>query len=652
MRKPLLRSLILFFFLPVAAHAQNEVINLALNKPAEASSIYDSRFPASKAFDGDDTDNSRWSAAKNAVTDQWLQVDLQEAVLFDRVLVTEYKNEKRITSFKVQISDDAGQWTDVAEAGTSISANGIIVFEPVTARYVRLFMVSATREPTINEMGVYYRKTPLPGLGTTMKFEDMKGPLTDVELAYYKAYLKQKLSLATNNIGNTLVYGHIGLAAEGMALMYAATGDREILDLLIQHCDYMLYCRNDQPGGDKRLIWTGIMEKCWPNKVLGELDEPYSGSENGDILGHIYFCAYLILLSPDLHDLQAPASDRLTGWGTTYLDRAKKFIAMCDEGMEFVEKLIAKDGRMYYPNTPAWRAMGDFYTQRNGRGIPVNQQMMLLNGFQKAVECYEVLGIRPEKKREYMQVIQNSIDWQHETLETRKITVNGVSQEYCRWYYHMAGNTLEDYGHAAFTMQTYYKLFDSRLFTNLDAMKLIRFSNTFKYVMYDEATHTVSYKVDGTTPASDKRPSAAKAGWVLLSIIDPELYDYLLTMPGNTATDAGLMAHYLYVKSKMFGVDGFTASPIELANYGRGTGIETGKTTPTDIRISNPVKDILSIETTLPLKSMEMIGMNGCISIRQLFEPEVSVSHLPAGIYLIRFETTDGRMIVKKVMKQ
>ena len=84
---------------------------------------------------------------------------------------------------------------------------------------------------------------------------------------------------------------------------------------------------------------------------------------------------------------------------------------------------------MYYPNTPAWRAMGTFYADRNGRGIPVNQQMMLLNGFQKAVECYEVLGINPEKKEEYMKVIQNSIDWQHETLETRRITVNGVSQE-------------------------------------------------------------------------------------------------------------------------------------------------------------------------------------------------------------------------------
>ncbi|MCQ4921284.1 hypothetical protein NE700_21455, partial [Phocaeicola vulgatus] len=65
-------------------------------------------------------------------------------------------------------------------------------------------------------------------------------------------------------------------------------------------------------------------------------------------------------------------------------------------------------------------------------------------GFQKAVECYEVLGINPEKKEEYMKVIQNSINWQDETLEPRRITVNGVSQEYCRWYYHMSGNTVED----------------------------------------------------------------------------------------------------------------------------------------------------------------------------------------------------------------
>ena len=210
MRKPLLLSLI-FFVLSVTTYAQSNVINLALNKPSEASTIYDSRFPASKAFDGDNTDNSRWSAAKNAATDQWLQVDLQEATLFDRILVTEYKNEKRISSFKVQVSDDTVLWTDVAVVNSSIPDGGIISFEPVTSRYVRLFIVLATREPTINEMGVYYQKTPLPDLGVTMKFEDMRGPLTDVELTYYKAYLKG-LSPATNNIGNTLVYGRIGLA--------------------------------------------------------------------------------------------------------------------------------------------------------------------------------------------------------------------------------------------------------------------------------------------------------------------------------------------------------------------------------------------------------------------------------------------------------
>lgn len=251
-----------------------------------------------------------------------------------------------------------------------------------------------------------------------------------------------------------------------------------------------------------------------------------------------------------------------------------------------------------------------------------------------------------------MKVIQNSIDWQHETLETRKITVNGVSQEYCRWYYHMAGNTIEDYGHAAFTMQTYYKLLDSELFTNLDAAKLIRFSNTFKYVMYDKATHTVSYKVDGSTPSSENRPSAAKAGWILLSIVDPELYDYLLTMPGNTATDPGLMAHFLYAKSKMFGVKGFTASPIDLSNYGKGTGIESVKTASENIYVSGLVKDRLFIETGLPLKSVKVIGMDGQVLINQSFEPEVSVAHLSSGIYLVRLEAMDGTVIIKKIIKQ
>ena len=123
-------------------------------------------------------------------------------------------------------------------------------------------------------------------------------------------------------------------------------------------------------------------------------------------------------------------------------------------------------------------------------------------------------------------------------------------------------------------------------------------------------------------------------------------------MPGNTATDPGLMAHFLYAKSKMFGVKGFTASPIDLSNYGKGTGIESVKTASENIYVSGLVKDRLFIETGLPLKSVKVIGMDGQVLINQSFELEVSVAHLSSGIYLVRLEAMDGTVIIKKIIKQ
>lgn len=102
----------------------------------------------------------------------------------------------------------------------------------------------------------------------------------------------------------------------------------------------------------------------------------------------------------------------------------------------------------------------------------------------------------------------------------------------------------------------------------------------------------------------------------------------------------------------MFGVKGFTASPIDLSNYGKGTGIESVKTASESIYVSGSVKDRLFIETGLPLKSVKVIGMDGQVLINQSFELEVSVAHLSSGIYLVRLEAMDGSVIIKKIIKQ
>ena len=538
---------------------QLEGVNFALGKPATSSSDWNTSYGAEKAFDGSIT--SRWSGGKLMTTDQWLQVDLEHPTLFDRILIQEYKS--RVTSFKVLVSDDAEVWTEVYE-GTNIVSEDDIVFEPVTKRYLKVLFVSASDVPSIYEIGVFYNKSALtlPDIGSSMIFEDKKGPLTKLELDYFKAYA-QKLSLPTNNIGNKLVYGTNGLAAEGMGMMYEATGDKEILDLLIKHCDYMLYCRNDMPGGDGRTMWTGRVESCWPNKDLGTEQEKYAASENGDILGHIYFCAYLILLTPELQDMPAPASDKLSNWGSTYRDRALKFIEMCDETMEeyIVPHFVNSELKLYFPSSAEWKAIPSI---SSGVGFPMNQQMMLLNGFQKAAECYGVLNAKPEKRQMYMDVVNNSVNWQADEVTIQMVTTDSGTYECAYWKYSPSSSQPEDYGHAAFTMQLFYKIYESQLFPQVTETFLQRFMNTLKYIMFDPETNTVSHKVNGT----QDRKTDAKAGWVMLSVIDPDFYNYMVALGGNTQTDVGLMGHMLFTKSKIFGTSGFSPRPINVARYG------------------------------------------------------------------------------------
>lgn len=538
---------------------QLEGVNFAKGKPATSSSDWSASYGADKAFDGSIT--TRWSAGKQMTTDQWLQVDLEQPTLFDRIVIQEYKS--RVTSFKVLVSDDAETWAEVYE-GTGIVSEDDVVFEPVTKRYLKVLFVSASDVPSIYEIAVFYNKSAviLPDMGTSMVFEDKKGPLTKTELDYFKAYAK-KLALPTNNIGNKLVYGTNGLAAEGLAMMYEATGDKEILDLLIKHCDYMLYCRNDMPGGDGRTMWTGRVEPCWPNKDLGTAQEKYAASENGDILGHIYFCAYLILLTPELQDMPAPASDKLTNWGTTYRDRALTFISMCDQTMEEYIALhfVNHELKLCFPTTSEWQTIPDM---PSGGGFPMNQQMMFLNGFQKAAECYGVLKTKADKQQRYLDVVNTSINWQADEVSIQMVTSGGVSWECAQWQYSPTSTQPEDYGHAAFTMQEFYKIYESQLFPQVTEAFLQRFMNTLKYIMFDPETNTVSHKVNGT----QDRKTDAKAGWVVVSIIDPDFYNYMVALGGNTQTDVGLMGHMLFTKSKIFGTSGFSPRPINVARYG------------------------------------------------------------------------------------
>ncbi|HSY18057.1 MAG TPA: discoidin domain-containing protein, partial [Candidatus Acidoferrales bacterium] len=134
-----------------AASGGGSTNNLALNQTATASTTWSASYAASNAVDGNTS--TRWSAASGQTNNQWLLVDFGTATTYSSVVIKEISFQ-RVTAFKIQSSTDGTTFTDLA-TGTTIGTNLTVTFSTVSARYVRLFVTSASNVPTINEFEVY-----------------------------------------------------------------------------------------------------------------------------------------------------------------------------------------------------------------------------------------------------------------------------------------------------------------------------------------------------------------------------------------------------------------------------------------------------------------------------------------------------------------
>lgn len=122
-------------------------VNLASNKPAYSSSNETSSMTPGKAVD--DLFGTRWSSQQNSNV-EWMYVDLGQAYNVNNIkLHWEYAYGK---SYKLQISSDAINWTDVFATTTGDGGVDDISFSPVTARYVRMY---GTQRGTSHGYSIY-----------------------------------------------------------------------------------------------------------------------------------------------------------------------------------------------------------------------------------------------------------------------------------------------------------------------------------------------------------------------------------------------------------------------------------------------------------------------------------------------------------------
>ncbi|MEP6512490.1 MAG: discoidin domain-containing protein [Parafilimonas sp.] len=128
--------------------------NIALNKTAHASSDSGGVYEPTSAFDGDIA--TRWISF--ATDPQYIYVDLGKESNLCRIALHWYNNNAR--DFKIQVSDDAVVWADVASVTNNIITDNYIPI-PSAARYVRMYATKRADKNlgySINEFEVFGQK--------------------------------------------------------------------------------------------------------------------------------------------------------------------------------------------------------------------------------------------------------------------------------------------------------------------------------------------------------------------------------------------------------------------------------------------------------------------------------------------------------------
>ncbi|RKP57242.1 carbohydrate-binding protein [Cohnella endophytica] len=180
-------------------------INLALNKPAYASS-YEGAFTPSSAVDGNA--GTRWSS--QFADPQWIYVDLGSPQTVGSVRLNwETASAK---AYKIQVSANATAWTDVYTQTNGAGNIENVNFAATTARYVRMYGTARNTGYgySLWEFEVYGQSTPQPQAVDI----PVTGPYAQyLEMGLSPADLNQTTTLKSQNatIGHTIKY-NVGTA--------------------------------------------------------------------------------------------------------------------------------------------------------------------------------------------------------------------------------------------------------------------------------------------------------------------------------------------------------------------------------------------------------------------------------------------------------
>ena len=135
-----------------------------------------------------------------------------------------------------------------------------------------------------------------------------------------------------------------------------------------------------------------------------------------------------------------------------------------------------------------------------------------------------------------------------------------------------------------------------------------------------------------------------RGGQAIIGLIQPLLNasspdkDKVLATNGNNAATKNWALTYYENDSE---ITGFTG----IHQCGGGTGIDEAKDLPSLAVYPNPVKDILNIVADKPVHSIRIYNVYGTEVAHATDTNSIDVSHLPAGVYMVRADGKVARII-------
>ena len=309
-------------------------------------------------------------------------------------------------------------------------------------------------------------------------------------------------NLANSNNQNYYGYGDGGTTIEALGLMYEITFEIRFLDLMMIFTEGLVASRQQT-----FVPWANTTYNCWPSGSSNQVT-----TEQGDVIGHLSYCSKLILQSPIIWNHSYTYCQNSI---STYYERAIDYLQIANETtIEYIipnwinslDRFMFRDGNYYgrhFSNSP----------------VPWNQQMMLNNGFQRLIECYELLNINHKIIEKYDLYVKTSIDW---FMFSQKIFVLNNSTVYV-WTYSNDTNVIENTSHGNYDIWGIIRAYLSERYS-LSTHSMYGFSDTFTEMMTYSINPTIRFKTNVYQLDNNSLMSWMYSSWIYLGLFDKSIY--------------------------------------------------------------------------------------------------------------------------------